>query len=533
MKFNIFKHLTIFFIIILVTLTINYLWYLNIKKEYILKEISVNINFNNIKSKTGEITKLKNDLENFFKNYSNSYIKDELNKNLSLINFPITLFTFVFSAFLLITGYISFNEINNSKKLLNEIQNAPEKVLDVYYSRMLPKIMLDIFNDNSVIKSDAIKNLTFNPCINKQHYSILKKLLLTELSNPENAFSYGNIVNLIEALLKIDYDETKNNLFYYFEKCIGKSYSFSILNYAISLETPDQRSTVKKYLTELDDALQLSVILQLIQTSKIDADYINFIIKNCSDTAIINLITQLIHHGKMSDEYIRLIIKNCACSDTLMRILINQLANNNKMEDEFIRLIINNCSAGVINSLIYELTNQDRMTDEYIRLIINNFTDKDDVMNTIVNHLVNQDKISNEYTEIIIVNCSETVVITLIGLLKSKKNIVPVYQFLIKRDKYEFKLINYLINLDYEGIEIVNKYDLFIHIYHNFTNIDIKEKEELLKRLFLKSSTDDIVNFFYDKVKTKPDLLAFIRDSALKNRAIVNRHKDFFNKINI
>lgn len=89
----------------------------------------------------------------------NKSIEDNINKlyerNVSHLNFSITLFSVCLGLFTIVFGLFYFLKINEIQKELNTIKNLPEEFFKRFYKQQFKDNIVKLFSKNDIVRSSA------------------------------------------------------------------------------------------------------------------------------------------------------------------------------------------------------------------------------------------------------------------------------------------------------------------------------------------------------------------------------------------
>jgi hypothetical protein len=228
-------------------------------------------------------------------------------------------------------------------------------------------------NMSYVKRSEAIKNLTFNPELNIEDYDVLQEILLNELDYPANVYFYSNISTITGVLIKIDYSRTLLLLRNILQEKEYDPLKFNnLLTYIIADNSLETNDFIQSKLST-DSNMGTQIISMLLSNGLIN-DYSEYILEKCDGTVLQTIIghsnTEMWHIKteefcehliKRNDidiqnfesiirntkinvmEKIKLVLcfykKNQEKYDSAMNTLINTISNDDKAKDDFLNIV--------------------------------------------------------------------------------------------------------------------------------------------------------------------------------------------------
>lgn len=176
-----------YFLMILIVICVasitSYVMYLKFQSLTVVESIDVRINAFDDRNSLSR-SEMENDINMFVEKLIDEKINSEISKTISIVNYPITIFSIILTLFIVSVGFVSLKSINDSRILLEKVEKAPESILSEYYKKQIPILMKDLFDDNELKKSNAIRNLSLNPEINVDHYNQIIEIFPKELGKP-------------------------------------------------------------------------------------------------------------------------------------------------------------------------------------------------------------------------------------------------------------------------------------------------------------------------------------------------------------
>jgi hypothetical protein len=218
-----------------------------------------------------------------------SNIEKIYNQLLANVQLSIALFSCALVIFAIIFGWIYFSRIRDAENLIKEVQKTPDLFFKQFYREQYNKNISNMFSSNYVKRSEAIKNLTFNPELNIEDYDVLQEILLNELDYPTNVYFYSNISTVIGVLIKIDYSRTLLLLRNILQEKKYDPLKFNnLLTYIIADNSSETKDFIQSKLST-DSNMGTQIISMLLSNDLIN-DYSEYILEKCDGTVLQTII---------------------------------------------------------------------------------------------------------------------------------------------------------------------------------------------------------------------------------------------------
>ncbi|MDR0370550.1 MAG: hypothetical protein LBH80_01665 [Prevotellaceae bacterium] len=364
-----------------------------------------------------------------------SNIEKLYNQLLANIQLSIALFSCALVVFAIIFGWIYFSRIRDAENLIKEIQKTPDLFFKQFYREQYNKNISNMFSSNYVKRSEAIKNLTFNPEVGKEDYDVLQEVLLNELDYPANVYFYNNISAIIGVLIKIDHSRTLLLLRNILQEKEYDPLKFNnFLTYIIADNSSETRDFIQSKLSA-DSNMGTQIISMLLSNGLIN-DYSEYILEKC-DGAVLQAI--ILH------------------SDTKMwhiktEKFYEHLIKRNDVDVQNLEFIVRNTKMSVMEKIRLVLCFYRKNQEEY-----------DSALNTLINTISHDDKAKDD----------------LLDIAKETDCEPEIKQFFNKNNQYKALFPNFFIdNLENAKKEARNPTDIIhdLGLYRNTEGVVIDAK---------------------------------------------------------
>jgi hypothetical protein len=218
-----------------------------------------------------------------------SNIEKIYNQLLANVQLSIALFSCALVVFAIIFGWIYFSRIRDAENLIKEIQKTPDLFFKQFYREQYNKTIANMFSSNYVKRSEAIKNLAFNPELNMEDYDVLQGVLLKELEYSASVYFYNNVYTITGVLIKLDYSRTlsllqgllRNNNY-------TPNKVLQFLAYIISDDSSETKCFIQSEL--LADSYIGNQIMSMLLANGLINDYSDYILEECYGTVLQTMI---------------------------------------------------------------------------------------------------------------------------------------------------------------------------------------------------------------------------------------------------
>ena len=245
----------------------------------------------------------------------NESIEENINKmydgHISHLNISITLFSVCLGIFTIIFGAFYILKISEIQKEINNIKNLPEEVFSKFYKEKLKDDIANLLSKNNIKRNLAIKGLSNNTEITERDFNLLEEVFNKEINSKNYVFYYNNIQIILPILINLDIKRTIKLIITTLEENEFDILKFNNLITFLFLDKENDlvKEYIKKSLTSGDINLYNSILLNIVNNDIID-EYIIFILKNCSETAINYVIGYMYSYKLVIKDFTKLLLKH-------------------------------------------------------------------------------------------------------------------------------------------------------------------------------------------------------------------------------
>mgnify|MGYP004633206499 FL=1 len=245
----------------------------------------------------------------------NESIEENINKmydgHISHLNISITLFSVWLGIFTIIFGAFYILKISEIQKEINNIRNMPEEVFKKFYKEKLKDDIANLLSKNNIKRNLAIKGLSNNTEITERDFNLLEEVFNKEINSKNYVFYYNNIQIILPILINLDIKRTIKLIITTLEENEFDILKFNNLITFLFLDKENDlvKEYIKKSLTSGDINLYNSILLNIVNNDIID-EYIIFILKNCSETAINYVIGYMYSYKLVIKDFTKLLLKH-------------------------------------------------------------------------------------------------------------------------------------------------------------------------------------------------------------------------------
>jgi len=266
-----------------------------------------------------------------------SQINDAFSRTTTNLNFTLAIFSFSLTLFLVPVGLYSFRAVSESKKLLEEIERAPEKVIHKYQKQKIEESLKQLFSDDLMQQTSAATFLFNSELVDQSSFNQIK----SSLSRTLEAVSYENyqlIYLLCSILMRLDMETAVS----YFLSIIDTYKNNNLvrpqlLSNLIKTRNSNSIEEVKKLLLT-DDRNYL--FPQVVNSSPLFDLYGEFIMLNCSPEVLRNFYHQISNShllNQLEEKIFSCVLRRTSEVNSIMTSLLQALGK--KLDSEKLKHI--------------------------------------------------------------------------------------------------------------------------------------------------------------------------------------------------
>lgn len=317
----------------------------------------------------------------------NESIEENINKmydgHISHLNISITLFSVWLGIFTIIFGAFYILKISEIQKEINNIRNMPEEVFKKFYKEKLKDDIANLLSKNNIKRNLAIKGLSNNTEITERDFNLLEEVFNKEINSKNYVFYYNNIQIILPILINLDIKRTIKLIITTLEENEFDILKFNNLITFLFLDKENDlvKEYIKKSLTSGDINLYNSILLNIVNNDIID-EYIIFILKNCSETAINYVIGYMYSYKLVIKDFTKLLLKHRKNIENESNIITSIFSGNfinNIDKSEFLLNVYYKNKDKNENSLysyLYNISGNIEFRNEFKSIYYKNFTSK-------------------------------------------------------------------------------------------------------------------------------------------------------------
>ena len=317
----------------------------------------------------------------------NESIEENINKmydgHISHLNISITLFSVWLGIFTIIFGAFYILKISEIQKEINNIRNMPEEVFKKFYKEKLKDDIANLLSKNNIKRNLAIKGLSNNTEITERDFNLLEEVFNKEINSKNYVFYYNNIQIILPILINLDIKRTIKLIITTLEENEFDILKFNNLITFLFLDKENDlvKEYIKKSLTSGDINLYNSILLNIVNNDIID-EYIIFILKNCSETAINYLIGYMYSYKLVIKDFTKLLLKHRKNieneSNIITSIFSGNFINNIDKSEFLLNVYYKNKdkNGNSLYSYLYNISGNIEFRNEFKSIYYKNFASK-------------------------------------------------------------------------------------------------------------------------------------------------------------
>ena len=296
-------------------------------------------------------------------------ISKEFDRTISYLNFSIVLFAVFLTLILVVFGFFTVNKMAEAKELLNEIRNAPEKMMKKYYLNQLNDIIPNLSSSSSTIKQDTINKLYSNTELDyKKHFELLANFLKQEFDNI-TSYTTINVIGLFDILCRLNYSKTIDLGYEIFEKHFNNKSMNTII--PIMLESKEKKHIEKflSYLSDTSNPHRTNKLIENVENFDIyNSETLNYIVQNSPENIVFRILNEVVRKRKGQIDLVPLLEKFDENLFTHIHFtqILNLLRQNEELNDKVIHNVLN-------KTINYSLSTNHSLSTEQVLNIIRSF----------------------------------------------------------------------------------------------------------------------------------------------------------------
>ncbi len=229
---------------------------------------------------------------------------DEIKDSLNVLLLSIAIITLLLTGFAIAFAYNFFGRLKEINKAYDKILDSPKVLMSAYYKNQLQEMYIDLFADDNIKRSNAIKLLSQNPEVKDKNFEGISKVLLNEFNHEHNPFFYHNVSYLIAVLYNIDEKKSNKLIFELADKYKDDTVKCSIfLQYLIAVKEDQYRVLNYGYISG-ESVLGTQILTTLIVSSSnnLDKDYFKNIVINANSRNFQTLVTLMAQNYELANK---------------------------------------------------------------------------------------------------------------------------------------------------------------------------------------------------------------------------------------